>query len=148
MGAAVNNQCLAVATTGGNKAARIVLGPAQNTPTKDTTVFNKFYVAGIAQDSFDFTTIMRINDDDIASSSPGTTLVVDGTSIIIGEHVMVGDELIAHDDAVIGTVASITDANTVELESAIATSVLAADDFVYVMQLYTLQLHFEVENVT
>ena len=143
MGVAVNNQCLAVATTGGNKASSIVLTGDPLTPTSDTKGYDKFYVAGIAQDAFDFTTIMRIDDDDIASSSPGTTLVIDGTSIVIGEHVMVGDELIAHDDAAIGTVASITNATTVELESAIATSVLAADDYVYVKHPITLQLHFE-----
>ena len=143
MGAAVANQCLAVATTGGNKASCIVLTGDPITPTSDTSGHDKFYVAGIAQDAFDFSTIMRINDDDIASSSPGTTLVIDGTNIIVGEHIMVGDELIAHDDAAIGTVASITNATTLELTSAIETGVLAADDYVYVKHPITLQLHFE-----
>ena len=54
MGTAIANQCLAIATTGGNKASSIVLGPDDNTPVKDTTGFNKFYVAGIAQEAIGF----------------------------------------------------------------------------------------------
>jgi len=143
MGAAIANQCLAVATTGGNKASSIVLTGDPLTPTSDTVGYDKFYVAGIAQGAFDFATLMRINDDNIASVSPGTTLVIDGTGMIVGEHIMVGDQLIAHDDAAIGTVASITNATTLELTEAIETGVLAADDYVYVKHPITLQLHFE-----
>jgi len=143
MGAAVAAQCLSVATTGGNKASSIVLTGDPLTPTSDTSGYDKFYVAGIAHDAFDFSTIMRINDANIATVSPGTTLVVSGTSIIAAEHVMVGDVLVAHDDAAIGTVASITDGNTIELTESIATGVLVHADYVYVKHPITLQLHFE-----
>ena len=143
MGAAVANQCLAIATTGGNKASSIVLTADPETPAGDTSGYDKFYVAGVAQDAFDFTTICRIDDADINTSSPGTTLVVSGTHWTNSEHFTVGDQLIAHDDASIGTIASITDATTLEVTSTIETGVLSNADYVYVKHPITLQLHFE-----
>ena len=105
--------------------------------------YDRFYMGGLAEGEFDFETIIRINDDDIASSSPGTTLVTDGSSMDIQEHFIKGDVLHAHDDAVIGTVASVTNSTTLELTEAIATSVLAADDYVYNIHPIRVILHFE-----
>ena len=143
MGTATNNACLSVATTGGNKASSIVLTGDPLTPISDTVGYDKFYVAGIAQGAFDFITLNRINDANIATVSPGTTLVSDGSGMDIREQIMVGDVLVAHDNAVIGTVATLTNGTTTELTEDIATGVLVHQDFIYVKHPITLQLHFE-----
>jgi len=143
MGTATSNACLSVATTGGNKASSIVLTGDPLTPTSDTVGYDKFYVAGVAQGAFDFRTLNRINDANIATVSPGTTLVSDGTGMDIREFIMVGDELVADDDAAIGTVATLTSGTSTELTENIATGVLVHQDFIYVKHPITLQLHFE-----
>jgi len=137
VGTAASTQCLAVATAHGKD---LILNPD---PTSGSNVgVDKYFVAGIAAGAFDFRTILRINDDDIASESPGTTLVVDGNDMLVHEHILVGDQLIAQDDAAIGTVATITNDTTLELTQAIATGRLAANDFVYVKHPITLTFHF------
>ena len=141
---AVSTSCLSIATSGTHHQGSIVLDPDLNTLRTGTNVgYDKWTVAGIANGAFDFTTIQRINDGDIDTSSPGTTLVVDGASMKPDEHFMVGDELIAHDGAAIGTIASFTDDTTIELESAIETGVLQDDDYVYAKHPITLYVHFE-----
>ena len=107
------------------------------------TGYTTFYMGGIAQGAFDWSTINLINDDDIAATSPGTTLVMDGASMDIREHFTAGDTLHAADDAVIGTVDSITNSTTLELEDSIATSVLAANDPVYNINPVEIVLAFE-----
>lgn len=116
--------------------------------TGDNVGYDTLYVAAKGNlGAFDFTSINTIDDDNIASVSPGTTLVMDdgsaGGSMDIREHFIAGDVLHAHDDAVIGTVASVTDDTTLELEEAIATSVLAANDVVYNIHPIRIILHFE-----
>ena len=141
---AVATSCLSVATSGTHHQGSIVLDPDLNTLYTGTNVgYDRWTVAGIANGAFDFITIQRINDGDIDTSSPGTTLVVDGTNMKPDEHFMVGDELITHGGAVIGTIASITNDTTIVLESAIETGVLADDDFVYAKHPITLYVHFE-----
>ena len=105
--------------------------------------YDTYYVGGVADGAFNFSTIIRINDDDIATTSPGTTLVTDGTSMDIREHFVVGDILHAHDNAVIGTVASITNTTTLELTKSINTGVLAANDYVYTINPIKIKLFFE-----
>ena len=105
--------------------------------------FDKFYVGGQAAGAFDFRTIVRINDGDIDTSSPGTTLATDGTSMDIRKHFIAGDVLHAHDDAVIGTVASVTDATDLELTAALSTGVLEDDDYVYNINPIRIILFFE-----
>jgi|TARA_R100000084_G_scaffold105966_1_gene63867 hypothetical protein len=111
-----------------------------------TDGFSEFYIAGITQDtSMQFgQTAIRINDGDIDTASPGTTLATDGSSMDIREHFLPGDVLHAHDDAVIGTVASVTDANDLELTTAISTGVLEDDDYVYNIHPMRIILGFEI----
>ena len=136
----VSTMCQAIAHADAH-VGNVVLQPKEASGTN--VGYDKFYVAGVAGAAIDFSTILRINDDNIASVSPGTTLVTDGTSMLVGEHIIVGDVLVAHDDAAIGTVASITNTTTLELTETISTGVLAADDFVYVKHPIKLRLHFE-----
>ena len=107
-----------------------------------TTGFDKFYLGGLSGDQF-FVTLTRINDSDIDSASPGTALVTDGSSMTVLEHFVPGDILHAHDDAVIGTVASVNSATSITLTEAIATSVLEDDDFVYNIHPVRIILQFE-----
>ena len=137
-----------VATAGGGTGDTesafppLVITPAENSST--TTGFEKIYVAAVANGAWVWgQTVNQINDGDIDSSSPGTTLVMDGSSMDIREHFIAGDVLHAHDDAVIGTVASVTNATTLELTESIATSVLEDDDYVYNLNPITLVFGFE-----
>ena len=107
-----------------------------------TIGFDKFYIGALAGTQF-FTTLIRINDADIDSASPGTALVTDGSSMTVLEHFSPGDVLHAHDDAVIGTVASVNSATSITLTEAIATSVLEDDDFVYNIHPIRIILQFE-----
>jgi hypothetical protein len=130
----------------GSSIDNLVISPKMTLDVNATPTvmgYSTFYMGGIAQGAFDFTTINVINDGDIDSSSPGTTLVMDGTSMDIREHFAVGDTLHAGDDAVIGTVASLTNATTLELESAISTGVLEDDDPVLNINPIEIILAFE-----
>jgi len=88
-------------------------------------------------------TLIRINDGDIDTSSPGTTLVTDGSSMDVREHFEAGDILHAHDDAVIGTVASVDSATNITLTESISTGVLADDDYVYNINPIKFVFNFE-----
>ena len=122
----------------------LVLTPNVDVLSTTTPGFDTVYLAAYAADgNMDFSSIVRINDGDIDTSSPGTTLVTDGSSMDIQEHYIAGDVLHAHDDAVIGTVASVTNSTTLELTEAISTGVLADDDFVYNIHPIRIILQFE-----
>ena len=114
-------------------------------PITGTNVgFDKIYVAGVAMGAWVWgQTVNQIADADIDTSSPGTTLVLDGSGMDIREHFIAGDVLHAHDDAVIGTVASVTNDTTLELTEAISTGVLEDDDYVYNLNPLTFIFGFE-----
>ena len=112
-----------------------------------TPGFSEFYIAGITQDTgmqFGQTTI-RLNDAsaNMDVSVAGTTIATDGSSMDIQEHFIPGDVLHAHDDAVIGTVASVTNATDLELTSNFTADALADDDYVYNIHPIKLILNFE-----
>jgi len=88
-------------------------------------------------------TLIRINDGDIDTSSPGTTLVTDGTGMDVREHFEAGDILHAHDDAVIGTIASVDSATNITLTESISTGVLEDDDYVYNIHPIKFVFNFE-----
>jgi len=115
-----------------------------NVNVSSTTGYDKFYVAGIANDTIDFTSDFQINDADIDASSPGTALVLSGTSMDAAEHFRAGDVLVAHDNAAIGTIASVTDANNIVLTESISTGVLEHNDYVYLKHPLVLTFHFEL----
>ena len=129
----------AVASSPTTISAPIVL--TANQDATSTQGYDKFYIGGLSGAQF-FTTLHRINDADIDSASPGTILVIDGTSMNALEHFLPGDVLHAHDDAVIGTAAVVAN-GTITLTEAIATGVLADDDFVYNIHPIRIILQFE-----
>jgi hypothetical protein len=131
-----------VASSPSTIKAPIVITANQNLAS--TEGYDKYYIGGVSADTgTDFRTIIRINDADIDSASPGTALVVDGLSMTALEHFLPGDILHAHDDAVIGTVASVNSSTSITLTETIATSVLEDDDYVYNIHPYRIILQFE-----
>ena len=107
--------------------------------------YDRFYMGGLAEGEFDFETIIRLNDasGNMDVSVAGTTIATDGSSMDIREHFIKGDVLHAHDDAVIGTVASVTNATDLELTSNFTAGALADDDYVYNIHPIRVILHFE-----
>ena len=139
----LKSTAVGVATRGaanGSTFPNLLITPSQ----EGTNIgYDKFYIAGQAAGAFDFRTIVRINDGDIDTASPGTTLATDGTSMDIRKHFIAGDVLHAHDDAVIGTVDSVTNATDLELTATLSTGVLEDDDYVYNINPIKIILFFE-----
>ena len=114
--------------------------------TGDNVGYDTLYVAAICNGtSMDFQTIIRLNDasGNMDVSVAGTTIATDGSGMDIQEHFIAGDVLHAHDDAVIGTVASVTDATDLELTSNFTADALADNDYVYNIHPIRLILQFE-----
>tara|TARA_R110000737_G_scaffold310239_1_gene318819 strand:- start:29 stop:793 length:765 start_codon:yes stop_codon:yes gene_type:complete len=125
--------------------ANVLITPSQ---TGNNVGYDKVYIGGMANGAFDFITLNRINDGNIATESPGTTLVCSGSSMDVRHHFIAGDILFGSADAndtggLIGTVASLTDATTLEVEDAIPTGVVVHNDFIYTKNPIRLILHFE-----
>ena len=94
------------------------------------------YIAGVAQGAFDFRTTCRINNGSNYAADSSSTIIIDGSSGII--NFAPGDVLHAHDDAVIGTVKTVT-ANLITLTGN-NTAALLDDDYVYNIHPITLHL--------
>jgi len=113
--------------------------------TGDNVGYDIIYVGMVAVGAFRWDTLIRLNDasGNMDVSVAGTTIATDGSSMDIREHFAAGDVLHAHDDAVIGTVSSVTDATDLELTSNFTAGALADDDYVYNLHPITLVLGFE-----
>jgi len=107
------------------------------------------YVAGIAQGALDFRSGMQVNETSFTGGTQ-TTITVDGVDATIAFAPK--DVIRAHDDAVLGTIKSITNATTIVLEPS---SVLDADgdaiqgdiannDYLYNLNPITLIMSLEV----
>ena len=95
--------------------ANVLITPSQ---TGDNVGYDKFYVGGIANGAFDFRSINTV----ASTAAAGTTVVCDGSSFLNADHFLPGDILQSATtvganaaDTVMGTVASITNATTLEL---------------------------------
>ena len=137
-----NVNSTAVATSPTTVKTPFVLSPDMSLAATDG--YSKIYIAGIAG-VHDFSTIIRLNDasGNMDVSVAGTTIATDGTSMDIQEHFIAGDILHAHDDAVIGTVASVTSGTDLELTSNFTASTLLDDDYVYNIHPIRIILQFE-----
>ena len=141
-------QSTAVATTStqGDGAGAAVPLILEGLPTSgDNVGYDTVHVAVLCRSAFDMRTLLRLNDGsgNMDVSVAGTTIAVNGSGMDVREHFAAGDILHAHDDAVIGTVSSITDANDLELTSNFTAGALADDDFVFNLHPITLVLGFE-----
>mgnify|MGYP003654317836 CR=1 FL=1 len=131
----------AVASSPSTIKAPIVI--TANPSLTSTQGYDKLYLGGLAGVQFFGQTVFQINDGDIDSVSPGTALVTKGTSMTVLEHFLPDDVLHAHDDAVIGVIASVNSSTSITLDEAIATSVLEDDDYVYNIHPIRIILQFE-----
>ena len=131
-----------------NQHPSVVFQTTTAQTTRHGVGFDKYYIAGLCNGAWDYRSSFRIDDADINTSSPGTTLVTDdgsgGGTTDLREVFLPGDVLHAHDDAVIGTIDTITNATTLELTSAISTGVLADNDYVYNINPLRIILSFEL----
>ena len=103
------------------------------------------YVAGVDSgiaSHFDFRTTCRINNAADYAAGASTTIITDGSNADIS--FAPGDVLHAHDDAVIGTVKSVT-ANLITLTDT-NTAALLNNDYIYNISPIVLQLTFGGKN--
>lgn len=103
---------------------------------------DKYYVGGIAGGAFDFRSLTKINNGDL----DGPTLTVDGTDprliFAAGDTIAVTTVADATVQKAVGTIDSITDANTIVLTSTSSNEV-ANNDAVYNVSPIRLLLTFE-----
>tara|TARA_R100001129_G_scaffold48240_1_gene33041 strand:+ start:41 stop:811 length:771 start_codon:yes stop_codon:yes gene_type:complete len=136
------------ASNNANQHPSVIFQTTAAQTTRHGVGFDKYYIAGLCNGAWDYRSSFQIADADIDTSSPGTTLVTDdgsgGGTTDLREVFLPGDVLHAHDDAVIGTIDTITNATTLELTSAIETSVLEDDDYVYNINPLRIILSFEL----
>ena len=142
-----NSTAVGTGMMGGTADAETVGGPIVLTPNVEVTGategFGTLYVGGIIRDSsLDFSSILEVNDADIASAAH-TTIVTGGTSMDNREHFMAGDVIHAQDDAVVGTLASVAE-SAITLTSELGTGVLTNGDTLYNIHPIRLKLGFEI----
>ena len=119
---------LSVATLGhgaaSNHAPSLVL---EGEPESGTNVgYDTLYIASTCG-ALDFRSGMQVNEANFGAGTQ-TTITVDGVDATLA--FAPGDVIHAHDDAVLGTVKSITNATTIVLESA-NTAAIENNDFLY-----------------
>lgn len=144
---AVSTSCTSVTSV---SDLSIVISPDDTALNTGTNVgYDKFYVAGISNNSsIDFRTINVINDADINSTTP-TAIVMAGSSMNVRDHFLAGDVLHAADDILLGTVDSIDANDTGPINLTAATSgagdstTVTNGDKIYNINPIKLLLHFE-----
>ena len=106
-----------------------------------TTGYDKFYVAGRAGGAFDFRSGMQVNEANFAAGAQ-PEITVDGVSALTA--FAPGDVIHAHDNAVLGTIKTITDATTIVLQAA-NTAAIENNDYLYNISPVSLILSFETK---
>ena len=127
----------------GNQSTFGVLEGERYSVSHDTTQIDpgkiKILVAATTSGSLDFRSGMQLNESSL-DAAEDATLTVDGVSALTA--LAVGDVLRAHDEAKIGEIKSITDANTIVLKAA-NTAAIANNDYIYNLNPITLIFSFE-----
>ena len=131
-------------------SARLTLTPDPLKVSSDTDPGPRgrqvIYMAGscgVASPALDLRSATQLNDTGGIAADNGTGIALDGSSIDARKVFRVGDVIHAHDDAVVGTVASITDANNLVL-TANNVAALDDDDYLYNIHPILIQLHFGI----
>ena len=111
--------------------------------------YDKFYMRGIANGAFDFTSINAIAEDTAADAAASQVITMDGSSMDVREHFIAGDVLhigttvgAPAADSLIGTVASADSATQITLE-AVSPTALVDGDILYNLNPIRVVLHFE-----
>ena len=144
---AVSTSCLSVASSGTHNSGSIVLNP---NPTSGTNVgYDKYYVAGIANGAFDFSSINAIAEAGAAEAASTQVITMDGSSMDVREHFIADD--VVHigtsvgspaADSLIGTIAT-ADSTTQLTMDAVSATALVDGDILYNINPIRLVLHFE-----
>ncbi len=112
-------------------------------PESGTNVgYDKLYIAGIAADANDFTSLVRINNGTL----DGDTFTVDGLdprlTFAIGDVIAATTTADTSVSKSLGTIKSMPDANTIVLETTTENAILN-DDFIYNTTPIKIELQFE-----
>ena len=136
---------IAVATSGSADSCLILEG---NSTTGSNVGVDKYYVAGIAGGAHFFTSLNAIAEDTEGETAASQAITTDGTSMKLGESIMVGD--VVHigtsagspaADSLLGTVAIVAD-SLLTLEARSATA-LVDGDIIYNINPIRIILHFQ-----
>ena len=104
--------------------------------------YDKYYIAGIAGDAIDFTSLVRINNGTL----DGSVFTVDGVdprlSFDVGDVIAATTTADTSVSKSLGTIRSMADANTITLE-ATTSNAIVNDDFIYNTTPLKVVLHFE-----
>ena len=135
----------------GNSTNNLVITPKMTLDVNASPTvmgYSTFYMAGIAQGAFDFTSITAIAEDTAAGAAAAVAITTDGTSTDNTEQFAIGDVLhigttvgAPAADSVIGTVAAVA-TNLVTLEAASET-LLVDGDILYNINPVEIVLAFE-----
>jgi len=126
--------------------ANLVITPSQQ---GDNVGFDKFYIGGIANGEFDFTSINAIAESGAAEAASTQVITMDGSSMDVRHHFIDGD--VVHigtsagtpaADSLIGTVASADSATQITLD-AVSPTELVDGDILYNINPIRIILFFE-----
>ena len=152
---AISTSCLSVATS--SPVGSLILDSKYNSATRTganskvvpNDGYDRYYVAGIANGTFDFQSINAIAEDTDASHANSQVITMDGTSMDCQEHFIDGD--VVHIgttvgtpavDSLIGTIASADSTTQITLD-AVSPTELVDGDILYNIHPVRLILHFE-----
>ena len=143
--------CTSIVSTG-DKPGNIVLnrGPGAMTTSADKkTGYDTYYIGGIANGAFDFTSRVQVNETGFSAGTQ-TVITLDGGSKELTQIVTVDarelflpdDFLVAHDDADLGLISTVDSATQVTLAAA-NPHAIADNDFIYTKHPIRIKLFFE-----
>jgi len=126
--------------------ANVLITPSQ---TGDNVGYDKFYVAGMANGAFDFSSINAIAEDTDAEHADSKVITMDGSSMDVRHSFINGDvvhigtsEGTPAADSLIGTVASADSATQITLD-AVSPTALVDGDILYNINPIRIILFFE-----
>ena len=141
---AISTSCLSVATV---NTVGLVLDSEYNEATN--VGYDKYYVAGVSNGTFDFQSINAIAETTSAEAAASQTITMDGTGMDVGEHFIDGDTLHigtsvgpAAADSLIGTFKQRVNATRLQMDDVSPTD-LVDGDILYNIHPIRLVLHFE-----
>lgn len=143
--------CTSIVSTG-DKPGNIVLnrGPGVMTePLHKKNGYDTYYVGGIANGAFDFTSRIQVNETGFSAGTQ-TAITLNGISKELTQSVAVdarelflaGDYLVAQDDADLGYISTVDSATQVTLTTA-NIDAIADDDYIYTLNPIRIKLFFE-----
>ena len=100
---------------------------------------DKFYVAGLAAGSIDFTSVLTVNETDFGAAAQTVITTADLNPQL---NLIPGDVIHAEDDAVLGTILTVDSSTQITLTAA-NTAAIEDDDVLYNINPIEIILHFQ-----